>query len=54
MNNDMIYDEDLGEWIDPEAIREEGEELERAARYEAADRAEAQRNEAQPEEGEYL
>ena len=54
MNSDMIFDEDLGEWIDPEAIRQEGEELEQAARYEAADQAEAQRAEAQPEEGDYL
>lgn len=50
----MIWSEDLGEWIDPEAIRAEGEELERAARYEAADRDAERRAEAQPEEGDYL
>ena len=50
----MIFDEDLGEWIDPEALRVEGEELERAARWEAADLAEAQRAQIDPEEGDYL
>ena len=54
MNDDMIFDEATGEWIDPEALRAEAEELERAARWEAADQAEAQRAQSQPEEGDYL
>ena len=54
MNNELIFDEDLGEWIDPEAIRAEGEALETAARWEAADLAEAQRTEALIEEGDWL
>ena len=58
MNNDMIFDEATGEWIDPEALRAEAEELERHARWEAATLADAMAMEAltpdQPEEGDYL
>ena len=54
MSNELIFDEALGEWIDPEAIRAEGEALETAARWEAADLAEAQRARSDPEEGDYL